>query len=57
LNEFLSELGEFEFVFIYDGNKFTRRFTRKETDLATQHWKEIVSGSSEPRVMKKEKSN
>jgi hypothetical protein len=57
LNEFLSELGEFDFVFIHDGKKFSRRFTKEETDKATQHWKEILSGSTAPRVVKKEKPN
>jgi hypothetical protein len=53
--EKMSDFSEFEFEFDYDGNQFTRKFTKDEIDKQRQMFSSIMDPdkSSVPRVTRK----
>ena len=55
LIDFLSKLGEFTFVFCYDGRKHVRKFSKKETEEATAIWRNALIGRAEARVVRRER--
>ena len=53
LEDFQSRLGEFRFVFHYNGTEYARDFRKDEIKKVTQIWTDMLTGKRKPRILRR----